>query len=166
MTRPPVAPEVVAIAVGVIVSSGLLTGCAATEHFTLRPEAARDRIRTLVDDSTAALGGVWVVEEGPSLGTCVNERGEGSGVDYTYIKRRVAHGDTERDIAALEQLWRSQGLETARFEDGAGVTMGVNGRGGPAQGVGLYSLESGDSVSGTSWCAAGDFVEMRERGEE
>ncbi|WP_439693786.1 hypothetical protein ACRQ4B_06020 [Curtobacterium sp. SP.BCo] len=135
-------------------------------HPTLQPEAARSGIQTLVDDSTAALGGRWVVEEGPSLGTCVNERGEGEGVNYTYIKRRAEHGDTEQDIATLERLWQSKGFDTARFKDGHGVTMGVNGSGAAAQGVDLYSLDSGDSVSGTSWCAAGDYGEMRDRGEE
>lgn len=135
-------------------------------HPTLKPEDAKRRIQRLVDDSTAALGGQWVVEEGPSLGTCVNERGEGEGVNYTYIKRRAEHGDTERDIATLERLWQNDDLDTEQFKDGYGVTMGMNGRGAAAQVVEFYSIENGDSASGTSWCAAGDYVEMRDRGEE
>ncbi len=66
----------------------------------------------------------------------------------------------------LEDLWQSKGLETEQFEDGHGMTMGMNGRGAAAQVVEFYSIDNGDSVSGTSWCAAGDYVEMRERGEE
>ncbi|WP_439693787.1 hypothetical protein ACRQ4B_06025 [Curtobacterium sp. SP.BCo] len=133
----------------------------------LQPEDAKSRVQTLVDASTAALGGRWIAdEEEPRLGTCMNERGEGEGVKYTYIKRRAEHGHTERDIATLERLWQSEGFDTARFKDGHGVTMGVNGSGAAVQGVGFYSLDGGDSVSGTSWCAAGDYGEMRDRGEE
>ena len=46
------------------------------------------------------------------------------------------------------------------------MTMGMNCRGVAARVIEFYSIENGDSVSGTSWCAAGDYVEMRERGEE
>lgn len=64
------------------------------------------------------------------------------------------------------RLWQNDDLDTEQFKDGYGVTMGMNGRGAAAQVVEFYSIENGDSVSGTSWCAAGDYGEMRDRGEE
>ncbi|WP_144710326.1 hypothetical protein [Curtobacterium pusillum] len=161
----------VAAIASMLVIGAAVAGCAGGStltHPTQKPEDARQSIIELVDAATQALGGEWNSEGGPRLGTCANERGEGEGVKYTYIKRRTDRGDRRRDIRTLERLWSDGGLDTDRFSTGGGTMVGVNGRGGAALVIGYNSsdLGGGDSVVGTSWCAAGDFVEMRERGEE
>ncbi|WP_144710322.1 hypothetical protein [Curtobacterium pusillum] len=157
--------------VTVLMIIGGVAGCAGGSmqtHPTQKPEDAKRGIVELVDAATEALGGEWDVIDGPRLGTCVNERGEGEGVDYAYMKRRTERGDAERDIITLERLWSARGLETKRFSSGRGALIGISARGEGASSIGYSSsdLGGGDTVSGTSPCAAGDLVEMRERGEE
>ncbi|WIE76229.1 hypothetical protein [Curtobacterium sp. MCSS17_007] len=68
-------------AVGVIVGALALTvGCTGgTGSPSTRPEDAKRAVQQLVDDPASALGGNWTVEEGPRLGTCTDERGNGDG---------------------------------------------------------------------------------------
>ncbi|WP_144710323.1 hypothetical protein [Curtobacterium pusillum] len=161
----------IAAIASVFVIGAAVAGCAGgivQARPTQKPEDARQGIVDLVDAAAEQLGGEWVVDDGPRLDTCVNERGEGEGVDYTYIKRRTDRGQAQRDINTLERLWSDRGLDTERFSSAGGAWIGLNGRGAGASNIGYSSsdLGGGDSVSGASWCAAGDFVEMRERGEE
>lgn len=161
----------IALAVNTLAIAGGVVGCSGGSmqtHPTQKPENAKQGLIELVDAATDALGGEWTVEDGPRLGTCVNERGEGEGVNYTYRKRRTDRGSAEQDMVALERLWSARDIRTERFSSGGGAWVGVNGTGTAVSSIGYDSsdLAGADFVGGTSWCAAGDFVEMRERGEE
>jgi len=132
---------------------------------TQQPQDAKRAVQQIVDDSTKALGGTWTVEEGPRLGTCTNERGEGDGVNYTILSSRGERGDTERDVETLEALWKRHGLTTERFGSAGAKYTGVNGAGATLASVSFSSsdLGGGDTISATSACADGDYVEMREQ---
>ncbi|WP_146244209.1 hypothetical protein [Curtobacterium sp. MCBD17_032] len=132
---------------------------------TQTPEDAKRAVEQLVDDSASALGGNWTVEEGPRLGTCTDERGNGEGVNYTILSSRAERGDVETDASTLRTLWERAGLETERFSNGDGSYSGLNGRGAGIANISFNSsdLGGGDTISATSECAAGDYVELREQ---
>jgi len=160
-----------AAAIGVVLS--LVTGCSggdASGRPTLEPDAVERAVRQLVDDSTVELGGEWVVRTEPRLGSCKNERGEGEGegVNFTYIKDRTSRGETEQDMMALEASWKRAGLHTERFSSATGDYVGITGKGDAVSSIGFQSsdLGGGDSISATSACAVGDYVDIRERQRE
>jgi len=153
----------------VLVTVGCLAGCAGGNvdaRPSQGPEAAAHEVTSLVDRASDALGGAWTVVSGPRLGPCPGEVGQG--VAYTYVKRRDDRGDTEADLRTLERLWSDAGLETSRFTWADGAMRGLEGSGAMASAISFRSsdLGGGDTLRGTSRCAAGDYVEMRERGEE
>lgn len=154
-------------AVGLMVSALALTaGCTGgTGSPSSRPEDAERAVQQLVDDSASALGGDWTVEEGPRLGTCTDERGNGEGVHYTILSSRAERGDIETDVSTLTTLWKRAGLVTERFTNGDGSYSGLNGRGAGIANIAFNSsdLGGGDTISATSECAAGDYVELREQ---
>jgi hypothetical protein len=158
----------IAVTVTTIAIVGTTAGCSGGQmenRPTQEPADAKRSIQQLVDDTTDALGGTWTVQEGPRLGTCEDERGVGEGVNYTYIKSRADRGDVEQGIRTLEKLWGERGLDTKRFSDADASYSGVDGSGDGVANIGFQSsdLGGGDTVSGTSACAAGDYVKMRER---
>lgn len=157
-----------ALATGLTMGLVVLTaGCAgaAGSGPTQEPEDAERAVQQLVDDSARAVGGDWNVEEGPRLGTCTDDRGNGDGVNSTVLSSRADRGDFETDVSALTTLWERAGLETERFTNGDGSYAGLNGRGSGIANISFTSsdLGGGDTISATSECAAGDYVELREQ---
>lgn len=132
---------------------------------TQQPQDAKRAVQQIVDDSTQALGGTWTVEEGPRLGTCTDERGAGEGVNYTILSSRGDRGDLQRDVETLEELWKRQGMTTERFGKAGAKYAGINGAGTTIVNVSFSSsdLGGGDTITATSTCAEGDYVQMREQ---
>ncbi|MCJ1715733.1 hypothetical protein [Curtobacterium sp. VKM Ac-2922] len=151
-----------------IVVVGAAAGCSGGQmqaRPTRQPDDAKRSIQRLVDDTTTALGGTWTTQVGPRLGTCKDEHGDGAGINYTVIAARSGRGDAARDIATLEHLWRSEGLETTRFATDDESYVGLDGRGTAIANIGFRSsdLGGGDTVTGTSACAAGDYAQLRKQ---
>ncbi len=158
----------IALVAVTIVLVGFVTGCsggAMETESTQTPEDAKRAVQELVDESARAIGGDWTVEEGPRLGTCTDERGNGEGVNYTILSSRAERGDIETDVSTLTTLWKRAGLVTERFTNGDGSYSGLNGRGAGIANIAFNSsdLGGGDTISATSECAAGDYVELREQ---
>ncbi|KQS09088.1 hypothetical protein ASG04_09370 [Curtobacterium sp. Leaf183] len=158
----------IALAAVTIVVLGAAAGCAGGKmqtQTTRQPDDAKRSIQRLVDDATTALGGTWTTQVGPRLGTCRDEHGDGGGVNYTVIAARSGRGDAPRDIATLEHLWRSEGFETTRFATDDESYVGLDGQGTSIANIGFRSsdLGGGDTVTGTSACAAGDYAQLRKQ---
>jgi hypothetical protein len=121
---------------------------------------------TVVDDTTAAIGGEWDVYSGPAVRECTQEAG-GDGAAYSYITTQAAApGDPTAHIDAVEELWNDQGITTERYQSGGDdPILGIRGSGGPTTSIDFLADERGYSVDALSPCADGDPVELKKQGE-
>jgi hypothetical protein len=121
---------------------------------------------TVVDDTTAAIGGEWEVYSGPAVRECTQEAG-GDGAAYSYITTQAAApGDPSAHIDAVEELWNDPGIAIERYRSGGDdPILGIRGSGGPTTTIDFLADERGYSVAAQSRCVGGDPVELRNRGE-
>jgi hypothetical protein len=121
---------------------------------------------TVVDDTTAEIGGEWEVYSGPAVEGCTMSDGR-DGAAFSYITTlRPGGSDPEADVAAVESLWRDRGLATERYESGGSdPILGVRGGGSAADSLDFLADVRMYSLSGLSTCAEGDAVQMQNDGE-
>ena len=129
-------------------------------------DQAKEAVVTVVDDTTAAIGGEWEVYSGPAVRACTQESG-GDGAAYSYITTQAAApGDPTAHIDAVEKLWNDQGITTERYQSGGDdPILGIRGSGGPTTSIDFLADERGYSVDALSPCADGDPVELENHGE-
>lgn len=153
-TRSVVAASVVALTLA-------LTACTGSGH--VQPEAAEESIVSVVDDTTATIGGHWKVYSEPTAESCTEAADDG--LTYTYILMQDRpRTDPAKAVAAVEQLWKDRGITTERYRSGAAdPILGVRGRGGPATSMDFRADARRCSVVGVSECAEGSAVEERRR---
>ncbi|MDY1004004.1 hypothetical protein [Curtobacterium sp. CFBP9011] len=126
----------------------------------MKPSEAKTAIRTVVDRTTAAVGGNWTVRSGPALSMCPGSADD-RGVTYKLILDRDGAGDREADLAEVQKSWEAEGMTTRRYESrGEHPITSVIGRGGPTTSIQLLTREDGYSLTGVSECADGDFDKM------
>lgn len=129
----------------------------------MKPSDAKQSIVDLVEESTAAVGGEWTLYRGPAAEVC--EQPDGSeGAHFVYIlERNGADGPAPAaDIRTVEELWKSKGITTERFQSGSSTPLtGVNGVGGPVTSVGFDAYPQGYTITGVSECSDGDVRELR-----
>ncbi|WIB26457.1 hypothetical protein [Curtobacterium sp. MCSS17_015] len=129
----------------------------------MKPSDAKKSIVDLVEESTTAVGGEWTLYRGPAAEVC-EQPGGGEGAHFVYIlEREGADGSTPAaDISTVEELWKSKGITTERFQSGSSDPLtGVNGVGGPVTSVGFDAYPQGYTMTGVSKCSDGDVKELR-----
>lgn len=153
-TRSVVAASIVALTLA-------LTACTGSGH--VQPEEAEKSIVSVVDDTTATIGGHWKVYSEPTAESCTEAADDG--LTYTYILMQDGpRTDPAKAVAAVEQLWKDRGMTTERYRTGAAdPILGVRGRGGPATSMDFRADARRFSVVGVSECAEGSAVEERRR---
>lgn len=153
-TRSVVAASVVALTLA-------LTAC--TGGARVQPEAAKKSIVSVVDETTRNVGGHWRVSSEPTAESCTEAADDG--LTYTYILMQDGpRTDPAKAVAAVEQLWKGQGITTERYRTGAAdPILGIRGRGGPATSMDFRADVRRFSVAGVSECAEGSAVEERRR---
>ena len=77
----------------------------------MKPSEAKTAIRTVVDRTTAAVGGNWTVRSGPALSMCPGSADD-RGVTYKLILDRDGAGDREADLAEVQKSWEAEGMTT------------------------------------------------------
>lgn len=134
---------------------------------TVKPDAAKQTVMDLVDETARAVDGPWKVISGPRLGLCSGSDGSGDaedsgGVTWVYVKQREGAADPRNDLRKVEALWKSLGITTERYRSGGDdPDLGVRGRGGPVETIDfLASTVGGYSIDAESQCADGDYGEM------
>ncbi|MDY0890404.1 hypothetical protein [Frigoribacterium sp. CFBP9030] len=150
----------------ILIGAGVLTGCSAPGEATFATGDAKRAVVTVVDDTTAAIGGEWDVYSGPAVEGCTISDGR-DGAAYSYITTlRPGGSDPEADVVAVERLWRDRGLTTERYESGGSdPILGVRGVGSAADSLDFLADVRMYSLSGLSACAEGDAVQMQNDGE-
>lgn len=138
-----------------------LTACTGSGH--VQPEEAEKSIVSVVDDTTATIGGHWKVYSEPTAESCTGAAGDE--LTYTYILMQDGpRTDPAKAVAAVEQLWKDRGITTKRYRTGAAdPSLGIRGRGGPATSMDFLADARRFSVVGVSECAEGGAVEERRR---
>lgn len=159
-------------------ASGRTGGGTGKQHATttgttgrLASNAGRVRTRSvgaasivsLVNDTTRNVGGHWRVYSEPTAESCTEAADDG--LTYTYILMQDGpRTDPAKAVAAVEQLWKGQGITTERYRTGAAdPILGVRGRGGPATSMDFLADARRFSVVSVSECAEGSAVEERRR---
>ncbi|WIB26458.1 hypothetical protein [Curtobacterium sp. MCSS17_015] len=130
----------------------------------MTPERARDAVVDLVEESTEAVGGDWVLYRGPDAEVCEQPDGR-DGARFVYILEREGVDGTApaADISTVEELWEGKGITTERFvSGGVDPLTGVRGGGGPVNTIGFNAYPQRYSVTGVSTCSDGDVAELRQ----
>ena len=159
-------PVRTSIGVALVLTAGLtMTSCSDSPGgSTVKPSDAKNSVVDLVKESTDAVGGEWTLYRGPSAEVC-EQPGGGEGARFVYILERAgADGAAPAaDIRKVEDLWKSKGITTERFESGSADPLtGINGVDGPVTSVGFNAYPQGYTISGVSKCSDGDVAELRQ----
>ncbi|WP_146245920.1 hypothetical protein [Curtobacterium sp. MCPF17_001] len=136
---------------------------ACTGGADVEPADAEKSIVSIVDETTRSVGGHWTVYSEPTAESCAQAADDG--LTYTYILMQDAPPtDPAEAVAAVEQLWKDEGITTQRYQTGAAdPILGVRGRGGPVTSMDFLADGRRFSVVGVSECAEGSAVEERKR---
>lgn len=158
-------PGRVGVSAAVILTAALsAAGCSndlggnATE-----PSEAKQAIVGIVEETADAVGGDWTVYRGPAAEVCT-QSGGGDGARFVYIlERRGTDGtDPAADIRTVEELWKSKGITTERFESGGSDPLtGIRGADGPVTSIGFNAYPQRYSITGVSKCSDGDVEDLR-----
>ncbi|PZO56673.1 MAG: hypothetical protein DI639_16510 [Leifsonia xyli] len=131
---------------------------------TVDPSEAKKSIVDTVKESTDAVGGEWTVYRGPAAEVCTQSGGGGDGARFVYILERSDTDGTDpaADIRTVEELWKSKGITTERFESGGSDPLtGIRGADGPVTSIGLNAYPQRYSITGVSKCSDGDVKDLR-----
>jgi len=152
----------VSAGVALVLSVGcVLAGC--SEAGVPRADAERSVV-DLVQASTDALGGDWTLYRGPDAEVCTRSVGQ-EGARFVFIleRRGADGGDPAADIRTIEELWKTKGITTERFESGgADPLTGIRGVDGPVTSIGFNAYPQRYSITGVSKCSDGDVQELRQ----
>jgi hypothetical protein len=148
-------------AAAIVALTLVLTACTGGAH--VQPGAAKKAIVTIVDETTTTVGGPWKVSSEPTAESCTEAADDG--LTYTTILMQDApRTDPAKAVAAVEELWKRQGITTQRYQTGASdPVLGIRGRGGPATSMDFLADRRRFSVVGVSECAEGSAVDERKR---
>jgi hypothetical protein len=149
------------VAAAIVALTLLLTACTSGAH--VQPEEAKKSIVTILAETTTTVGGHWKVYSEPTAESCTEAADDG--LTYTTILMQDApRTDPEKAVAAVEELWKRQGITTQRYQTGAAdPVLGIRGRGGPATSMDFLADQRRFSVVGVSECAEGSAVDERKR---
>ncbi|WP_396290756.1 hypothetical protein [Curtobacterium sp. KT1] len=131
---------------------------------TVDPSEAKKSIVDTVKESTDAVGGEWTVYRGPAAEVCTQSGGDGDGARFVYILERSDTDGTDpaADIRTVEELWKSKGITTERFESGGSDPLtGIRGADGPVTSIGFNAYPQRYSITGVSKCSDGDVKDLR-----
>ncbi|WIE73420.1 hypothetical protein [Curtobacterium sp. MCJR17_020] len=153
------------IGVGVMLTAALLvSGCSnAPGGNAVDPSEAKKSIVDAVKESTDAVGGEWTVYRGPAAEVCT-QSGGGDGARFVYVleRSRTDGTDPAADIRTVEELWKSKGITTKRFESGGSDPLtGIRGADGPVTSIGFNAYPQRYSITGVSECSDGDVQDLR-----
>lgn len=97
-----------------VAAVAVMTGCAGGHgEPSIRPTESRDRMKSFVDRSEAALGSTgWRDLSGPVIQGCPLGDGR-DGFNYGYTRLGPGSEEIARDVAVMDQFWRSQGYKTS-----------------------------------------------------
>ncbi|TCU43185.1 hypothetical protein EDF33_11028 [Curtobacterium sp. PhB146] len=153
------------VGVTLILTAALtVAGCSNTPGgMTVDPSEAKKSIVDAVKESTDAVGGEWTVYRGPAAEVCTRSGG-GDGARFVYILERSGTNGTDpaADIQTVEELWKSKGITTERFESGGSDPLTViRGADGPVTSIGFNAYPLRYSITGVSKCSDGDVQDLR-----
>ncbi len=153
------------VGVTLILTAALtVAGCSNTPGgMTVDPSEAKKSIVDAVKESTDAVGGEWTVYRGPAAEVCTRSGG-GDGARFVYILERSGTNGTDpaADIRTVEELWKSKGITTERFESGGSDPLTViRGADGPVTSIGFNAYPLRYSITGVSKCSDGDVQDLR-----
>jgi len=126
----------------------------------MNTKEAKQSVVTFVEGSTRVVGDGWEISDGPGLGKCGRNLGQG-GVSYVYGMVRAASADPKADVAAVERHRKELGVSTERYETGGeDPILGVRGSGGPVSSSDFRADPRGLAIDSSSKCVPGDFDKM------
>lgn len=157
-------PGRVGVGAAVILTAALsAAGCSnAPGSNAADPSEAKQSIVSIVEESADAVGGDWTVYRGPAAEVCTRSGG-GDGARFVYVLERSGTDGTDAaDIRAVEELWKSKGITTERFESGGSDPLtGIRGADGPVTSIGFSAYPQRYSITGVSKCSDGDVKDLR-----
>jgi ABC-type transport system substrate-binding protein len=144
------------------------TACASENREpTIKPTESRDRMTAFVQKSEEALGSVgWRDVSGTHIQGCPLPDG-GDGANYLYTRLGPGSDDVERDVAIMEEFWKSQGYKTSvvRPSNPNNKTIRVFAAGAAVRTIGFSVDTEYTAFSVESACIPGDVGQIIDSGE-